>query len=156
MPALTTLERIRLVRELRTLMSQLAGNARRQGRRDEALDWSRQSFEASVGPATRLQWGAGYVSALVELAPTDPARIEAVVTQLLREAAADPGAFSERSGRSLKRVSDKLAGWNGDGRHDAVMQRLRALLSPTCSKLDAAGGQRALCEGLFRPALDKA
>ena len=45
------------------LMSQLGGNARKQGRNDEALDWYAQAFEKSEGPATRLQWGSGYLSA---------------------------------------------------------------------------------------------
>ena len=58
------------------LMSQLGGNARKQGRNDEALDWYAQAFEKSEGPATRLQWGAGYFGALVDLAPQDAARIE--------------------------------------------------------------------------------
>ena len=47
------------------LMSQLGGNARKLGRNDEALSWYAQAFEKSEGPATRLQWGAGYFGALV-------------------------------------------------------------------------------------------
>ena len=34
---------------------------------EEALRWYEQAFEKSEGPATRLQWGSGYLSALVEL-----------------------------------------------------------------------------------------
>ena len=45
-----------------------------RGDSDEALRWYREAFEKSEGPATRLQWGASYVSALVELAPHDEAR----------------------------------------------------------------------------------
>ena len=55
------------------LMSQLAGNAKKQGRKAEALDWYQKAYESSEGPATRLQWGSSYVSSLVELAPQDEA-----------------------------------------------------------------------------------
>ena len=134
------------------LMSQLGGNARKLGRKDEALRWYEQAFETSVGPATRLQWGAGYFGALVELAPADAARIEKVASRLLSEAAADKGAFYERSARSLQRVGAQLQKWNADGRQAAVIQRLQRQLDGICPKLDAADGQRAACERLLKPA----
>ena len=145
-----------------TLMSQLAGNARKLGRNDEALGWYEASYARSVGPATRLQWGAGYLGALVELAPQDEARIERVARQLFAEAGQDPAAFHERSARSLQRVGHKLAEWNQGGRHDAVIRRLndgapgQAGLAAVCGKLDAADAQRATCDGILKSALKKA
>jgi thiol-disulfide isomerase/thioredoxin len=130
------------------LMSQLGGNARKQGRSDEALRWYAQAFETSQGPATRLQWGTGYLGALIELAPQDAARIEKVASQLLREAAADAGAFEGRSARSLQRMGSRLVGWNGDGRHAAVMQRLQRQLDGLCAKVDAP--DRGTCAGLLK------
>ncbi|MBL8332905.1 MAG: thioredoxin family protein [Rubrivivax sp.] len=138
------------------LMSGLAGNARRQGRNDEALRWYAQAFDRSEGPATRLQWGASYLSALVDLAPADAARIEKVAAQLFKEASADPAAFHERSGRSLQRVARQLLKWNVDGKQAAVMQRLRQQLGAVCPGVDSADGQRAACERLLQPAADKA
>lgn len=134
------------------LMSQLAGNARKQGRKDEALRWYEQAFNKSEGPATRLQWGAGYLSALVDLAPTDAVRIETTVAQLLREAAQDRSAFYERSARSLQRVGTKLASWNAGGHHDAVLTRLKSQLDGICAKVDPTDKQRATCEGLITTA----
>jgi len=134
------------------LMSQLGGNARKLGRKDEALGWYEQAFVKSEGPATRLQWGSSYVNALVELAPQDAARIEKAVSELLGEAAADPGAFDGRSVRSLRRVGEKLSAWNSDGRHDAVIARLRTQLDGICGKFDAADPQRAGCDGVLRKA----
>ena len=145
-----------------TLMSQLAGNARKLGRNDEALRWYEASYASSEGPATRLQWGAGYISALVELAPQDEARIERVARQLFAEAGQDPAAFHERSARSLQRVGHKLAEWNQGGRHDAVIRRLndgtpgQAGLAAVCSQLNAADAQRATCDGILKSALKKA
>jgi thiol-disulfide isomerase/thioredoxin len=137
------------------LMSQLAGNYRRLGRHDEALQWYEQSYAKAVGPATRVQWGAGYVNALIDLAPKETARIERAVADLLAEAAKDSAAFEGRSARSYKRVADKLASWNADGSKAAVLARLQRQLDGICAKVDAADGQRATCSALLKPAEGK-
>ncbi|WP_396269109.1 thioredoxin family protein [Ideonella sp.] len=132
------------------LMSQLGGNAKRQGRTAEALDWYSQAFTKSEGPATRLQWGSSYLSALVDMAPQDAKRIEQTASQLITEAANQQGAFYERSARSLQRVGQKLATWNGKGEHKDVIQRLRQQITPVCAKLPTEGGQKAVCEGVIK------
>jgi thioredoxin-like negative regulator of GroEL len=133
------------------LMSQLAGNAKARGDTAGALRWHEQAFEKSVGPATRLQWGATYVSALVDLAPQDAARIERAAQQVFSEAARQPDAFHERSGRSLQRIGNRLMAWNKDSRHDAALQRLRAQLDAVCGKLPKGDVQRGTCEAVLRP-----
>jgi thiol-disulfide isomerase/thioredoxin len=132
------------------LMSQLAGNARKQGRNADALRWHAQAWDGSEGPATRLQWGANYFTALVELAPQDATTIERVAGQLFTEAGKDPAAFHERSARSLQKVATKLAEWNRDGKQDAVLARLKGVLGPVCGRLEAGDAQRATCEGLLK------
>lgn len=129
------------------LMSQLAGNARKLGRTAEALDWYQQAHDKSVGPATRLQWGASYVSALVDLAPADAPRIEKAASRVLADAAKDAGAFHDRSARSLQRVGKKLASWNADGKHAATMRRLQAKVDALCAK--TAASERDTCKGLL-------
>ena len=142
------------------LMSQLAGNARKLGRNTEALRWFAQAYAGSVGPATRLQWGAGYLAALVDLAPQDTGRIEQVAQQLFAEAGKDPAAFHERSARSLQRVGSKLAGWNKSGQHRAALRRLtdghgsQPGLAAVCGKLAAADTQRATCDAILKQALN--
>jgi len=131
------------------LMSQLGGNARKLGRNDEALHWYEQAFARSEGPATRLQWGAQYVSALVELAPHDEARVEQAVGRMIDAAAIDKAAFDGRSARSLQRVGRQLAQWNRDGSHGAVVARLRDRLAPVCTGLGDPAA-RASCEGTFK------
>jgi cytochrome c556 len=132
-------------------MVQLAANAKKRGDKAEALRWSQQAFDKAEGPATRLQWGAGYLSNLVELAPQDEARIEAAATQLLAEAAAQPNAFYERSARSLQRVGSKLATWNDGQKHAAAVQRLQAQLDGVCARLPADDApQRGVCSGLLK------
>ncbi|MFN0185257.1 MAG: thioredoxin family protein [Aquabacterium sp.] len=138
------------------LMSQLGSNARKLGRHDEALGWYEQAWVKSEGPATRLQWGSGYLTALIELAPKDAARIERGVSQFFAEAGQDKGAFYERSARSLQRVGTKLAEWNKGGQHDAVLARLHQQLASICGKLDAADAQKATCQGVLKPLNGKA
>jgi thiol-disulfide isomerase/thioredoxin len=131
------------------LMSQLASNAKKLGKTDEALRWYQQAYDSSQGPATRLQWGASYIAALVDLAPTDAARIEKAAAMLFREAALDKGAFHERSARSLQRVGKKLESWNADGKHAATLTRLQAQLDGVCTKVSASDGQRATCKAVL-------
>ncbi|WP_083440522.1 thioredoxin fold domain-containing protein [Aquincola tertiaricarbonis] len=133
------------------LMSQLGSNARKQGRPDEALRWYAQAFERSEGPATRLQWGAGYLAALVDLAAGDVARIEQVAGQIFTEAGRDPAAFHERSARSLQRAAQKLAGWGAQRpAAEAALQRLQTRLAGLCAAREAADGQRQACEATAR------
>ena len=134
------------------LMSGLAGNAKRRGDNAEALRWYREAFEKSEGPATRLQWGASSLAALVDLAPADEAAIEATTLQLLREAASQPDAFEQRSGRSLQRVGKKLQGWGQGGAHAASMTRLRGELDTLCAAPGRSEADRAACKSLLTPA----
>lgn len=132
------------------LMLQLAGNARKLGHNDEALGWYARAFEKSEGPATRLEWGARYLTALVDLSPQDATRIEQTATQLFTEATSDKGAFYERSARSLQRVGNKLTAWNVDGKQAAVLQRLRGRVDALCRQVETADNQRAACERLLK------
>lgn len=133
------------------LMSQLGGNAKKQGKKADALRWYEEAFNKSEGPATRLQWGANYFGALIELSPEDTPRIEKAATQLFAEAGKDPGAFYERSERSLKKVATLLAGWNQGPAQAAAMGRLKAQLDGVCGKLEGSDAKaKSACEGLLK------
>lgn len=136
------------------LMSGLAGNARRRGDSAAALAWSRKAWEGSKGPATRLQWGSSYLSALVDLAPADEGRIEETAVAVWREGMAQPDAFQQRSERSLQRVAKKIAEW---GRGPTAAGRGRAAALPGAHAAAAARTQaalRRLCEGPVDRAID--
>ena len=140
------------------LMSQLGSNAQMLGQTDAALRWHALAYDKSEGPATRLQWGQSYLSALVALAPQDAERIERLAQQLLAEAALDRAAFHERSARSLQRMASTLSDWNQGGQHSAVLQRLHGGpqgLAAVCNKLDATDPQRATCDGIAKALLKK-
>jgi thiol-disulfide isomerase/thioredoxin len=131
------------------LMSQLAGNAKLRGDKAEALQWYQRAWETSQGPATRVQWGASYINALVDLAPDQAARIEKAAATMLGELAATPDAFYERNARSVQRIGRKLAEWNAGDKHRAAVQRLARRLAPVCAQLPAADAQRTSCENVF-------
>jgi thiol-disulfide isomerase/thioredoxin len=137
------------------LMTGLAENAAERGDTKTALRWHREAFEKSEGPATRLQWGARYLGALVRFAPQDEAEIGKVAGQLLDEAAAQPNVFYERSARSLRRVSTQLRDWNRGDLHAAAWRRFDAQLRALCARIDAGDGQRATCDALTKPEAKK-
>ena len=116
-----------------------------------AIDWARQAYETSVGPATRIEWGSSYVRYLVDLAPNDVAQIEKAAASVIGDLRTEPGAFSGRSKRTLERMSGRLVTWNKTGDHDAVLGRLNAKVTPVCTSAAADIADRAACEGLFRP-----
>jgi thiol-disulfide isomerase/thioredoxin len=129
----------------------LAANAKKRGDHAEALQWHQSAWNAAVGSATRLQWGASYISALVDLAPANAAAIETAVAQVLGEldVDTDAGAFHDRNRRALERIAKKLAAWNRDGAHDDSMRRLDASIGATCAKV-AASADRDTCDTVLR------
>ena len=131
------------------LMSELAVNAKKRGDKAEALRWYREAYDKSEGPATRLQWGASYIAALVELAPHDEQAIEAATTRLWSEAATQPDAFYMRSGRALQKVGEKLQAWNMGGAHRAAMARMEAKLGELCAAPGRSDDERATCRKLL-------
>ncbi|WP_211461016.1 thioredoxin family protein [Collimonas silvisoli] len=132
-------------------MLSLASNAKKRGDKTGAINWYEQAYQAAQGPATRLQWGAAYLSGLLELTPQDEGRIEKVARTVLQELGGTQNAFYERNRTVLERLAKKLNAWNGDGKHQAVLGRLRQQLDTVCGKLPAADAQRATCQGLLSP-----
>lgn len=136
----------------------LASNAKQRGDKPGSLDWAEQAWSAAKGPATRLQWGVGYVNRLIELAPQDVARIEKAASGVLAELDAVPETFYERNRRGLEKMGQRLLAWNGRGQHAPVVNRLTAQLNAVCAKLPPLDETRPACAGLFkaRPAAAKA
>jgi len=127
----------------------LASNAKKRGDKAASLDWAEKAYAGSMGPATRLQWGSGYVLKLIEMVPQDSARIEKAAAQVIAELDAAPETFYERNRRSLEKMGAQLGKWNADGKHAAVVQKLSAQLNGICAKLPEADSARAACTGVF-------
>ncbi|RZU01039.1 thioredoxin fold domain-containing protein [Rivibacter subsaxonicus] len=139
-------------------MLQLASNARKRGDAQAALGWYERAFNESRGPATRVQWGAGYVNALLELAPQDSARIERAAAGVYGELRGQPDAFYARTARSVERMNGKLAGWAQASKparaeRAGVIKRLHGSLDELCHGLPEADVQRTTCGELGRTLL---
>jgi thiol-disulfide isomerase/thioredoxin len=91
-------------------MLSLAASAKRRSDTAAVLDWYGQAWQASTGPATRLQWGVTYLSSLIDLAPQDSARIEQAAQSLLADVqAAGADARQQRNLSQLHKLAPKLA-----------------------------------------------
>jgi thioredoxin-related protein len=127
----------------------LASNAKKRGDIAASLNWSEKAYAGSVGPATRLQWGSGYVAKLVELSPKDSARIEKAAAQVISELDAAPETFYERNRRSLEKMAKQLNGWSQKNQQTAVLKKLTTQLDAVCAKLPAQDSARGACSGVF-------
>ncbi len=133
----------------------LASNAKLRGDKATSLDWAGKAYAGSIGPATRLQWGSGFVAKLIELAPEDSARIEKAAAQVIAELDPAPETFYERNRRSLEKMGLQLNKWSAAGKHAAVVQKLNAQLSDVCSKVPEGDSARSACAGVFGNSVKK-
>jgi thiol-disulfide isomerase/thioredoxin len=91
-------------------MLSLAASAKRRNDVAGVLDWYGKAWQASVGVATRLQWGVTYLNSLIDLAPQDSARIEQAAQGLLADIhAAGADAHQQRNLSQLQKLAPKLA-----------------------------------------------
>ena len=89
-------------------MSSLGSIAEKEKDFELAVEWRRKAFEASVGRATRFQWGANYVSALIRLKPENAELILNTAIALFDELESGQDAFVGRNFRVLRSLNKKL------------------------------------------------
>ncbi|NVD96446.1 thioredoxin family protein [Massilia sp. BJB1822] len=106
-------------------MLSLAASAKRRGDMAGMLSWYEQAWRAAVGSATRLQWGVTYLSAVLDNAPGDSARIEAAAAAILDDVNATADVFSQRNLAQVHRLAVKLS---GTPHAPALQQALRPAL----------------------------
>ncbi len=130
----------------------LAANAKARGDKAAALDWTEKAWKASQGPATRLQWGSGYVNRLIEMTPQDVTGIEKAASAVIGELEPTPETFYERNRRGLEKMGQRLLAWSSAGQHAAVVGRLSTQLQAVCARLPSQDEARLACDGVFRSA----
>ena len=129
-------------------MLALASIARQAGDKAAALEWYAKAHEAARGEATRLQWGASHVRALIELAPDDGPRIVATTIGLLNEVSPKASSFEGRNRAVLEKLSGKLSAWGKEPARRSEWQRIRGAWSAWCDKLPRTGTQRQACQAM--------
>ena len=129
----------------------LSANAKKRGDTAAALDWAERAWNESQGPATRLQWGTGYLTKLIDMAPQDEARITKAATGILADLEPTPDTFYERNRRNLAKMGSKLKAWDKQGQHTAAVKKLHAQLDAVCAKLPPDDEARQACKTAFKP-----
>jgi thiol-disulfide isomerase/thioredoxin len=132
------------------LMSMLASNARQRGDKQDAIDWSRKAWEASHGPATRIQWGASYLSTLVDYAPEQVEQIELAAVRMVRELSETPDAYYQRNARYVQRIAGKLKQWNAVVQQPGRIEHIAKQWEPACRQLPTEDARRMACEAVFK------
>lgn len=132
----------------------LAQNAKQRGDKAGSLKWAEQAYAESKGPATRLQWGAGYVGKVIDLTPEDSQRIEKAAASVIAELEAVPETFYERNRRGLEKMGKRLLGWNQQGKHAATVKKLSHQLDAVCAKLSGDAEAQQACSAIFKRAPD--
>jgi thioredoxin-related protein len=129
-------------------MSGLGSLAEDQGNNEEAIDWYRKAYEASKGSATRLQWGASYVRALIRLAPDRNELIVSTADSLIDELPSKHDVFSGRNFRVLRRLNEQMIAWQAEDENQAAAQQFLTRIEAMC-KAEAEGSiEKQNCENL--------
>jgi hypothetical protein len=126
-------------------MLSLASNARKRGDNEAAIDWYSKAYEASKGPATRLEWGVRYVRGLVELAPQDAERIEWTMRSVIGELEPKPETFHGRSASVLTKLGKSVREWSDTNNQAEALGRMREAMDAVCSQLPEAAPERETC-----------
>jgi len=129
-------------------MADLGELEEKRGHVDVAIDWLARSYRTAEGPATRFQWGVGYVGGLVRMKPQDEAAIRTALMDVLGDLSAS-GDLHGRTRRSMERLEDSLKGWNHDGSHAAVLAAARERMQAVCARLPPADPSLDACRGFL-------
>lgn len=129
-------------------MSGLGSLAEDQGNNQEALDWYRKAYEASKGTATRLQWGASYVRALIRLSPEQGELIVSTADSLIDELPSTDDLFSGRNFRVIKRLNDQMIAWQEEKGSQASTRVYLARIESLCKAESEGSIQKQNCVSL--------
>ena len=107
-------------------MLSLAASAKRRGDTAGVLGWYEQAAGRAIGCATRIQWGATYLSSVLEWSPQDAARVERAAQALLADVNATSDAFQQRNLSQLQKLAPKLAAHGAGEQARALLQAIQA------------------------------
>ncbi|MBT4380177.1 MAG: thioredoxin fold domain-containing protein [Gammaproteobacteria bacterium] len=128
-------------------MSGLGSLAEKADNFDEALAWRKRAYENSVGVATRFQWGANYVLAMIRLAPEDHQAIAVQASALLSEFDVPGELFAGRNFRTLKRLNENLRSWRQEQKPETLA--FEPEVEKLCADQKEASLQQQNCRSLF-------
>ena len=124
-------------------MDTLAEFAEMTGDKRAALEWKRKAFDASEGPATRVQWGVGYSNAVLRLAPDDKALVEQAANAVIAELGKNSPSYFWRSRVSRATWGKNLREWSEAHGGGDTLALLRARMAAVCAR---QGGEADSCK----------
>ena len=130
-------------------MSSLSAIAEKQGKTDEALAWRRKAYASAKGAATRFQWGASYVRAIVRLTPDNHDLIIGTSMKLFDDLQSEREVFAGRNFRILRSLNKQLAQWQADQQQDALIETFHTRIQSMCEKQAAATLELENCQSLL-------
>jgi len=123
-------------------MASLADFAEQEGDKAGAVEWSRKAYEASEGPATRVQWAILWSNAVLRNAPENEHAVAQAAGAVLDELGKSPDSYYQRTRVKVAAWGDKLRAWSDANNGSEVLDRLRTRMAEVCGK---QGAQAATC-----------
>ena len=131
-------------------MSSLASIAEKQEDMEAAIEWKRKAYEASVGAATRFQWGSNYVRSMIRLKPEAHELIVATSIDLLDEMQSTSEVFAGRNFRVLRSLNEQLVEWQ-DKRQQTLLADFDAAIFQRCEQQTSGSLEATNCSSLTNP-----
>jgi protein disulfide-isomerase len=123
-------------------MSSLSDFAEQEGDKAAAIEWARKAYEASQGPATRVQWAILWSTAVLRNAPDDETQVARAAGAVLDELGKSPDSYYQRTRVKVAAWGDKLREWSDANGGSEVLGRLRTRMADVCGE---QGAQAATC-----------
>ena len=123
-------------------MSSLSDFAEQDGDKAAAIDWARKAYEASQGPATRVQWAILYSKTVLRDSPDDKAEVAKAANAVLDELAKSPDSYYQRTRVKVADWGDKLRAWSAAHNGGDVLAALHTRMDGVCAK---QGAQAQTC-----------
>jgi len=123
-------------------MSSLSDFTEQEGNKAAAIDWARKAYEASQGPATRVQWAILYSKTVLRDAPDDKAEVAKAANAVLDELAKSPDSYYQRTRVKVADWGDKLRAWSTAYNGGDVLAALHTRMDGVCAK---QGAQAQTC-----------
>jgi protein disulfide-isomerase len=120
-------------------MSSLSDFAEEEGKKAEAIEWAKKAFEASQGPATRVQWAILYSNTVMRITPEDKDTVESAAEAVLAELGKTQDYY-QRTRVKVDAWGQKVADWAANHGGGSVLEQLRTQMAQVCARQGAQAG----------------
>ena len=121
-------------------MSSLAYFAEQEGDKRGAVEWAKKAYDASQGPATRVQWAINYSLAVLRDTPQDKAAVSASAQAAIDELGKSPDSYYQRTRVKVGKWGAKLREWAARNNGGAVLADLEKKMGAVCAREGAQAG----------------